>query len=807
MRILTRLFSPPLAVRKIEENNVILNDLEPLWGFKLASLKEESKTIKTELLENLRSMCFSASKTERKYNNYLYLVFYKKRVGEFSDLEVYFFAREKDIANFIKGTLNVVPLDGISLTNALLRIQTLSEDLTVLKDKKIVREIEIFSDYFLKKFDEKERFKTLESSFYSATERAYLKVLNEKLTEREIAYYVGALPLETELVNLDKILYDDWEGALWVILNLNDITSFLRDRLKYIPLEDQPPYMQILKEYERGNVPLLGMWVYFATSADTDMTKIEPVFSALSLKPLKISYQIGDYVWKTPLKVRDPDYMLVKKTEYASKIIVDEYRKFYKHPKPMVYGKDRFGIYVNLDLFDKRVSSNQHACLIGRPGTGKSFTLENIVKQVLNIDAEKLYKGLYSPKEIGERVRGIRVRYFDKGFSAELFFKLLKERGFPVGLGAIRVEDMLFNPVEINPQRDLQSQIEFAVTMINTILEASNIDPLDGFERAKVASILQKFATNPEKFAITAKTIYLTAIERSYSEDMKMLRPFYRKILEVAKEKKVPPEKIKSLTIFEAGKLLGLKNFTVPTVADMHNIVLRLKNLPDVSNEERKTLESLTRKLEVVKNTPFGYFSLLDIELIEPYSLFYLDIEELMNSQYFTAFILALLQRMLEKDKYDKTEEEKVLYIFDEVHNLFRIEEFRKFLTRLTLELRRFGIALIFASQNPEHFPPEVLSALDTHIILDPRESDLAKYSSQLKGGEDIEIKDVETIEKVIIPSLKMSSERYIIVRGTQQLFTLSLPISKYDLIVLDTSRHSLELPDGKVIKKELFVK
>jgi len=64
---------------------------------------------------------------------------------------------------------------------------------------------------------------------------------------------------------------------------------------------------------------------------------------------------------------------------------------------------------------------------------------------------------------------------------------------------------------------------------------------------------------------------------------------------------------------------------------------------------------------------------------------------------------------------------------------------------------------------------------------------------------------DLKVIEKVIIPSLKTQGGRYIIVRGTKQLFTLSLPVGKYEKIIFNTSQRELRLPDGKVIRKSLF--
>jgi len=796
MKLLTRLLYDPLTVHKIENDGVLLNDFKKLYGFKLASLKEANSTINPKELENFRRSCVANSLMQKNYNQLLYLVFYKTKVGDIYDLDIFFLTEDEEIARFVKGNFPVKALDGIELTNTLLRLQTLSEDLTLLKDKKIVREIEIFSKELFNKYsslDKKDKFLAL---LYSNTSQVYAKVLSEKLFEKEIAYYVGAFPLEAEIVDIERLLYSPWEGALWIVLNLNDISVYITERRKFIPDEEKPLYKEVEEEYKKGNVDLLGLWVYFATPADTPMGVVDEVFSALSLKPLKISFNLPGYVFKTPLRERDKDYLLLKSTDYASKLLVKEYRKFYKHQNPLIYGTDRFGVYVNLDTFDTVISSNPHMAFLGKSGSGKSFSLLTINKQILNVDLKRLYERSYSPEEAG-RVK-VRIRYFDKGFSGEIFFKTLKANGFPVGIGAIKVEEMLFNPFDIKTE-DREKAKDFVISFINTVLEILNIEPLKGFEETYFSEYVLLFLEYPDRYNSIARSLTPATLQRAKNP---IWETIIKRIIKEAKERKYSREEIERLltkSFYEISKELNMPNLAKPTVADMLALLKKRASDPDLSSKDKEVFESLIQKLQAfVNNSPFGYFSLLDIE---NYPIFYTDFEELMKHRFFTPFVMAILYKLLEKDKYEKPIDEKAFYFFDEVHNLFRVKAFRDFLRVLTLEMRRFRISLVFATQNAEHFSADVLSNLDTHILVSPNETSVKEYLtvSKLEGSEDAKL-----MLESILPSIKRAGRRFLLIRGTSQLFTLSLPVSKLDLEMLDTSRTELVLKDGTVIRKSL---
>jgi hypothetical protein len=801
MQFLIKYLFSPLFVSYINKNSVILGDSNELFGFKLTARKEFGETLNPEILENLRKYCYTNSKAGKKYNQFLYIVYYRSVVrrnveNPLDDFDVYIFTEEPSIARFVASNFPVKLLSGVELANTLLRVQTLSEDFTYLRGSKIVREVEIFRELNPKG---REKFEAL---LYSNTARMYRKVLTEKLTTEKIDYYVAVQPSETEIVQLDELFSLNWEGALWIVLNLNDLTVLLKDRLSYIKEEeDRVFFNKRIKEYEKGNFPILGLWIYLATKQKD--IPVDTIFAKLSVQPLAISYNIGDYIYKTPLRKRDIDYMLLKNTEYAAKLIPTNFRKFYKHREPKFYGRDKFGLYVCLDMFDK-IYPNPHIGILGPTGSGKSATILDITKMALDIDLEKLYKRTYTPAEAKPKMY---IRYFDKGFSGELFFRALKVNHFPVAFGALKESEMLFNPfdLKIRNTEDIVSAYNFFISLINTVLEIKIKDTLKGLEETILEKIFYAFVREPEKYSITAKTLKAKLIPQSYPN----LLPIYRKIVE-----KVGEENIGEKTLFEIGKEYGMENLTKPTVLDALRIISQQGANPELGEEHKKIFRELELKLKTLKETPFGWFSFMEINAPE---ILYLDIDTLVNSPYFTPYTMAILRLLVDRDKYEKPRGMKALYIFDEVHTLFEIKSFRRYLQKLTLELRKFKIAIIFASQNPSHFPKDVLNNLNFHLLLSP----LSIWNEYKQNINEFEAEEIykKLLMKTFVGDItsgktnagneeNVKKGQGIIKAGTDEVFSIFFPWGKYESIFFNTSAEatSITLEDGTEIKKELLI-
>jgi ABC-type dipeptide/oligopeptide/nickel transport system ATPase component len=784
MQFLLNYLFQPLFVREIKKNSVILGDGKELFGFKLISRREFGETIDTESLENLRKFCYSQSKIMKSYDQFLYVVFYRTNIKRnvehpLSDLEVFIFTEQASIAKEILARLPVKLLSGVELTNTLLRVQTLSEEFTTLQGSKIVREMEIFRDLNPKGLSEK-----FEALLYSNTARIYKKVLREKLTKEKIDYYVAVQPSETEIVDLAGVLSLDWEGALWIILNLNDLSFVLRERLSYIPDESDRVYFhQKIKEYEKGEFPILGLWIYLATK-QRDIP-VDVLFGKLSVQPLAISYNLGEYVYKTPLRRRDLDYMLLKTTDYVAKLIPTDFRKFYKHEEPKFYGSDRFGLYVSIDMFDP-IYKNAHMGVIGPAGSGKSTSLLKITSMALEIDFKKLYEKAYSPEEAKAKMY---IRYFDKGFSGELFFRALKENGFKVEFGALKESEMLFNPldIEIKSADDLVSAKSFFVSLINSILEVKRIEPLEGLEETALLKLFDLFISSPEKYASIAKQLKVKLIPQNYPQ----LMPIYRKIVE-----NIGKSNIGEKTLYEIGKEYGIESLTKPTILDMIKELSQLASNPIYTEEQRKILNSLRLKLQGVVESPFGWFSYVNLKTSE---LLYLDIDTIINSPYFTPYVMTLLKILVDKDKYEKPKDVKAFYIFDEVHTLFDIKAFRHYLQKLTLELRKFKIGILFASQNPEHFPKDVLDNLNFHMVLSP----LSVWNSYKTNLSPLEAEELYT--KLVSKISGIKGSGFIRV-GVEEAFSINIPFGKWEAIFLNTDPGAtITLKDGTKIKRELI--
>ena len=456
------------------------------------------------------------------------------------------------------------------------------------------------------------------------------------------------------------------------------------------------------------------------------------------------------------------DYIQLLTPDVGCKYLVTQLERDRIPERPMIYGKSRLQNYVAFSYFDTDESENPHAIVLAPSGSGKSFESQGEIAQILDVDVGKLVRG----EPITNRDNPFRIRYFDKGYSAEIFFKLLKLRGYDVEIFSARPSELRFNPCEIFDEEDY----EFSAHFVNAVLETLKLEPMQGDEVLLYIKTLRKAKEDDRlKYYLSQKV----SIVKSKSENL------YRKI----KEAGFKDDDL----IADVVKKKGFENLSQPTLVDVHRLL---------TNTEGEVAKNLLKKLSAVAEIPmFSFVSEIDIRSAK---IFYLDIELLAESPYFVPLMLAILRRLFHQDKFFKPESEYAIYFFDEVHNLFRVEAFEKALSVQVKEARRFKVQVRYATQNPTDIPAPIILNMKTKILLAPQdETEKEVFLSELLKHLGIENDKADPFYV-----FNKSPAYHATFWYSGGAFSLSLPVDEYKLKVFDSYRKVLETDDGWVVVK-----
>jgi hypothetical protein len=682
--------------------------------------------------------------------------FYRKKISNADGYlnEGYIFTYSPLLTKFIATNLpNYKIMSGYELANTVYRLHTLDETIKII-DKKIVRPT-IFNPRHINATPVNEFYREL--------------VKNSFARKDEIRAYFGVNLQDLDNVDWERVLLTDWEGVIWITFQFADFTPYIQRKILSSEGVEKKVWKKI-KEANKTKLNLAGIEV-FLLGRELDFDTAISIMNYLQLNTQEYFYKYYELIEKTPIKFYDSHYEHLDDIMFIRKLLPISLEKYTQSKNPLVYGFNINKTYVNFSPFED--ASAPHTIAIAQTGSGKSVSLIEITRQALNIDLKKTIELGILPKY----EKGVKIRYFDKGYTGEVFFKLLEIRGLNISRFSISPEEIKINPCEIS---DTSTDFTFSTEFISLILKTLDIEPLKGSERIIYQKALKEVYKDDDlKFLLGKQVEYFKA--KGYSSIYNKLR----------KEGFKDDDWIKDIIEKKPDEFSFLKQ---PTVVDVFRFLNEVKNTEMF--EDKEAIRSLITKLQAITEIPiFNSVSELNIKNSD---IIYVDLDKLSSSPYFVPIVLGILKRLFYFDKYYKKAEDKALYFFDEAHTILKYEEFMRALDEAVREARKFGISLNFATQNWQEIPTVILRNIPTRYILTPYEQTEEKKREVIKEYQNkLQFNDEEIRN---VKNLFQKLGRYtMLVHSDASLFSLKLPIDDTTLQIADAKKTYFLLPKERI--------
>jgi hypothetical protein len=598
----------------------------------------------------------------------------------------------------------------------------------------------------------------------------YRELVKNSLSKpQKIRAYLGVNLQDLANVDWERVLLTDWEGVLWITFQFADFTNYIKGKIMLTEGKEKAIWKRI-KEANKTKLNLVGIEA-FLLGREMDLNTAISVMNYLQFNTQEYFYKYHSLIEDTPIKFYDAHYELLDDIMFVRNLIPISLEKYLQNSKPLIWGLNINKTYVNYSPFEEATAP--HTVSIAQAGSGKSVAMVETVRQALNLDIDKVVKEGILPKI----EKGVKIRYFDKGYTAELFFKLLKIRGLNVFMFSLSPEQIRINPCEIiDPETDFGFSTEF----ISLILRTINLEPLKGAEAIIYQKVLREIYNNDGLKFIMGKQL------RYFKE--KGLLNIYETL---KKDGFGDNDWIGDIVKSNKEKYSFLRQ---PLISDIHRYLIEIKSADIV--EDKKALESLIVKLNTISDIPI-FNSLTELN-IKNADLIYIDLDKLSSSPYFVPIVLGILKKLLYYDKYYKKAEDVSLYFFDEAHTLLKYDEFMKALDEAIREARKFRISLNFATQNWQEIPSNILRNIPTRYILTPFELTddkkrevIKEYQNKLQFSDD----EIENIK-----SIYMKLDRFAtLVHSDISLFSLKLPVSETMLKITEAKDSYYLLEDEKI--------
>lgn len=739
-----------LYVRRVYSDSVEI----PIANLRVYALRLKSKndvimTSDDRLLKKLY-----ATKSPRG-TKILFTVLIRNKVNSFYRTEIFFLSFSKNLLDVLKteiGDNNVDTLSGFEISNLLFRMLNIRTSIDLDTYSGEIRPLETF---FSTTTDVEKRF----------------RIMAAEVSEGDVKCFMGGNYIGTDTTQYEKIYSLPFTGVIYICLSLEDQTDPVKRKLQQ-SLSNRAGIVDIKEKIEKREVDFGGVSVCFFTT-DPELSYLVTLFSGLGFVPLEKRYGRKYMILNTPIMVRDPDYIFQIPLEDLIYYIPLSCSKSYLPKKILMYGKNRYGDYVGFNNFEE--GNNPHIMLFAPSGAGKSFFLQNCISQIMRIDIESIFKGTGYPK----LTEGVLIRHFDKGFSAELLYKLLKHRGYNVDIMSPRISEMAYNICEV----DIEEDYEFSLGLANSILDVLEQETLSGLEKVFYLKALKDIYLRPDEYISLRKQqigkLPHIIMNDTISEVYDKLRARGYKdedLIENIKEREY--DFLKKATLIDVIRVLSLSR-------DM-----------TLTKTEKESLDKTITKLEILSSYDLirrpASFDFKNVDI------FYFDYEFLFTHTFFTPLFLAMMKKLIFADKFYKKEDDVAFYFIDEAHNLFRKPVFAELLNILIREARKYRISLVFATQNFGDIPPEVIMNTDTKMLLTPQEfTQKRAYLKDLAKHINIDL-DKENVSKVFY-NMPL---RQLTVWYSEGVFGLFLNVDEYKLKLFDSYRKTLQLPDGTELKK-----
>lgn len=373
--------------------------------------------------------------------------------------------------------------------------------------------------------------------------------------------------------------------------------------------------------------------------------------------------------------------------------------------------------------WDSKRVINGHMLLVGKSGTGKTYTLREIINQL--------------KKQSNGKIR-IRIIDVHGDIDIEGSSTIKFSESSPYG----------FNPLAVNPDPDFGGVRKRIQTFISTLNKTSRqLGP-------KQESVLRNILLD------------LYAANGFYEKDAQTWGLFDKngnRLLHNGKNKKFPTldDAYRYGNFKHKAMFLGTSNKAVLNLEEVNKrakqIYIKQKNLHKASSNEEieqlkaefkktseaavdsyaKYIESIESGMELTDLIKYdsidsmksivdrignlvssGIFKNNEPEFDPKAMIWRYDIKALTNLDEKKLFVYFLLEEIFAKRVESGMQDDVVEMIFLDEANLFFNDEEDNIINIISKEARKFGLALCCASQSPTHFSEDFISNVGTKIIL-----------------------------------------------------------------------------------------
>ncbi|HEM55389.1 MAG TPA: ATP-binding protein [Thermodesulfobium narugense] len=754
----------PLLAYTVEGDKAEVNSgFRYLYGAKLVSTTEKINTFLSETPSRLLNI------QDKGKMLYIVIMKYQEPTTGFYKTDVYYFTFNKNVMLTLKNSLGekFQIMSGAEIVDALIQLTRQENMLQFNETDRVI----INRAKFLK----------LEDKDLVPVD-AFAKMMKD-VNMDEFTVYAG-IRFDGGNVDYERLLSTKFTGVLWICLDFE--TALIDIRRKMTRSGNAGPVFKALEREEKeGIYKKIVLSTTFITKDKKPEEYIVNMFGSIGFTPLKMNTYKDLFLRSTPLLYRDTDFSYLIDTETAGKFMITSYEKTEIPARVDIYGSNRRGSYVAYNIFEENPAP--HAVVFAKTGSGKSFGLQNLITQMLGLDVKALW---YGDRQL--RVNeNLRVRYIDKGFSAEGMFLLMKERGLDSAVFSSELEKLSFNVCEVDDELDL----EFSLHVVNACLAALDYEELKGFERRFYLQALRYYMTR--KHETHHANAFLSVIKN------------YRSLEKVYQE-------IRSLGFSDRDTIMDIVNkypnysFLIqPTLGDIVKYLTNESGKTSYTQDERdaitRAITALTALLEFKEISQPAQVDIKNSNLI------YLDVEILSKSTFFVPLTLGILRKLLKTDYYFKPPGMVAYYIIDEAHNFFvgsknkvsvetssKKSHFEEALIVLIKEARKYGVSVWLSTQDFQDIPLTVINNAHTRMLIAPVEdADKKAFMINLEDhlGTKISEDDIGYV-------YSLQPARTFSVWYSKGAFSLILPVDEAKLQLFDSRLMEFQTPDGKYIKK-----
>ncbi|MDR1285372.1 MAG: hypothetical protein LBJ88_04140 [Campylobacteraceae bacterium] len=655
----------------------------------------------------------------------------------------YIFSHNKTFLKTIASYFNLQLMKGEEITNALLNLYL--QNSFYIENKAMKQRISVnFAN------------DSSEPSYMAFKKLARQSVYNEL---KDVDLFQSYKVLEgVQASDIQSLFKSNFDGVLWIYMDLSQkrVENYISKLITISKWTGTKKYFTDLKQvYSTGEEDLL-----LVNSVAMFKKYDEEIVSSIGnyTKAAFIQKELfrRKTIQKTPLKYRDTEFDYMVSKNYLKNFITTVHKKNAKNPD--VYGLDKNKAFVNYSFSEE--NDNPHSVIIAKSGSGKSFSKQKIMAQMIDLDFVTA-----EARNLGNH--GVKIRSYDIGFSDEIFVNFIKTNvKNKIAHIASTFGSFSYNIININMNAgidEIKADLQFATDLMSVILESQNSKPLNISESALFRESVEKIYSNQsfQKYRVR----HIEETHTSIAEELLSLGY----------------EKNTFLSDIKEEKFYFLKT---PLLGDITKYARIQSSNQQLKEDERHTYASLAQKCsDIEKLEIFSRFDNVDVADADFLSM---DLNNFKESSLFTPIFLSIFQKTYLRDreyalhcKRMQKKAPKLYYPIEESKNFFRIPYFEIMLEKLALEARKYNVHLCFIAQNAEHIPEGILKNIDTRIFL-------------LRPDKKVEV--VGEVEKYLHPPKKViealnNTEKYeLCIWYSSGVFNLKFVIEQEEFEVFNTN-------------------